>query len=159
MGVQHNVVLNQTNIRWFSRGHVLTRVFEFRDEIMLVFCEKSNNLCEIFESREFVISLAFLADIFSHLNDLNIKMQGTGVTVMNTGEEINAFVQKLALWKRKGIKTILQVFLTWIIYLKSNRMKILAMIRIYGDIITQLENMMEIFTNYFKDTEPNLNWI
>ena len=95
---------------------------------MLVFCEKSNDLCEVFESREFVILLAFLADIFSHLNDLNIKMQGTGMTVMNTGEEINAFAQKLALWKRKAIKTILHVFLTWIIYLKTNRMKILAMI-------------------------------
>ena len=108
MGVQHNIRLYHTNIRGFSRGHVLTRVFEFRDEIMLLFCEKSSDLCKIFESREFVILLAFLADIFSHLNDLNIKMQGTGVIIINTGEEINAFVQKLALWKRKAIKTILK---------------------------------------------------
>ena len=46
---------------------------------MLVFCEKTNDLCKVFKSREFVILLAFFADIFSHLNDLNIKMQGTGM--------------------------------------------------------------------------------
>ena len=31
-------------------------------------------------------------------------MKGTEVTIMSTREKINAFVQKLALWKRKAIK-------------------------------------------------------
>ena len=87
---------------------------------MLVFCEKTNNLCKVFKSREFVISLAFFADVFSHLNDLNIKMQGTGMTVMNTGEEINAFVQKLIIMEAKSYKNNFACF-PYINYLLENK--------------------------------------
>jgi hypothetical protein len=50
------------------------------------------------------VSLAYLEGIFSHLNDLNIPLQGSEVTVLDANEEIAAFQQKLALWKRRVAK-------------------------------------------------------
>ena len=45
-------------------------------------------------------SLSYLADIFSHLNDLNMFMQGMYANHILCTEKIEAFKKKLALWKR-----------------------------------------------------------
>lgn len=47
----------------------------------------------------FKIQLAYLVDIFSHLNDLNIGLQGSNVTVVSAKEKMQAFDDKLMLWK------------------------------------------------------------
>jgi hypothetical protein len=48
--------------------------------------------------------VAYLSDIFSHLNDFSISLQGSEVTVLDANEKITAFQQKLALWKRRVAK-------------------------------------------------------
>ena len=40
-----------------------------------------------------------MADIFSHINNLNRAMQEPGVTIMDAAEKLNAFLLKLSLWK------------------------------------------------------------
>ena len=42
-----------------------------------------------------------MAHIFSHLNEINISIQGFGVTVMEASEKIKGFHDKLYLWKRR----------------------------------------------------------
>ena len=47
------------------------------------------------------MSLAYLSDIFTHLNDLNISIQGKGINMMTGRKKISAFTNKLSIWKNR----------------------------------------------------------
>jgi len=51
------------------------------------------------EDPSWVADLAFLTDLVSHLNDLNLSMQGEKHLISELVEKIEAFKRKLALWK------------------------------------------------------------
>ena len=78
MGTEHTVLLFHTNVRWRSRGKVFNRLFELRYEVLtfLKNCEKKPVYAANLESSRFLLRLAYLADIFSALNDLCISLQG-----------------------------------------------------------------------------------
>lgn len=101
LGSEHEVLLYHTDVRWLSRGRVLTRVMELRNEMAGFLREKKNKLADEFDQHSFIVSLAYLADIFSHLNDLNVSLQGRQVNILDAKEKIGAFSQKLELWKSR----------------------------------------------------------
>jgi len=101
MGSEHEVLLYYTEVRWLSRGQVMKRLYELREEISNFLIEKQSSLSKHFDSIEFVHGLAYLTDIFSHLNEVNISIQEKEVTIMDASEKINAFVSKISLWKRR----------------------------------------------------------
>jgi len=74
---------------------------ELKDEIAIFLREYQNNCAEKFEDEVFILYLSYLADIFSHLNDLNIFMQGMYATYILCTEKIEVFKKKLAFWKRR----------------------------------------------------------
>ena len=63
-----------SHVLWLSRGRVFTRVPELKMEIITFLREEENKLCGEFEIHNFTASLAYLADVFSHLNDMNISL-------------------------------------------------------------------------------------
>ena len=69
MGSEHEVLLYYTEVRWLSRRQVLKRLFELRTEVLLFLKDKGNSLSEYLESEDFVRGLAYLADIFTQLNE------------------------------------------------------------------------------------------
>jgi hypothetical protein len=54
--------------------------------------------------------VAYLADIFSHLNYLNESMQGKEENVLTSSHKLNGFLRKLRIWKLQVEKKNLQVF-------------------------------------------------
>ena len=54
-----------------------------------------------FESDDFILFLVYLSDIFTHLNDLNISIQGNGIKIITGTEKIAAFTSKLSIWKNR----------------------------------------------------------
>ncbi|XP_068221363.1 protein FAM200C-like [Palaemon carinicauda] len=72
IGAEHSVLLYLTEVMWLSRGRVLTRVFELHEEIMQFLGNQGSEIADHFENREFILSLAYLADVFMHLNELNV---------------------------------------------------------------------------------------
>ena len=83
MGSQHQSLLFYTAVRWLSRGKVFARLFELRHEIsQFLLSQNSHDLYALFENDRWIEKLAYLADIFEHLNELNIKMQGKNKNIL-----------------------------------------------------------------------------
>ena len=92
---EHKQLLYYTKVRWLSRGNLVARVFELRDETA------KPELAVYFENVKFLSRLAYLVDIFEALNLLNLKMQMTGKDIIQFINFTRAFVEKLGNWKRK----------------------------------------------------------
>nr|DBA32953.1 TPA: hypothetical protein GDO54_000696 [Pyxicephalus adspersus] len=101
MGSEFEVLLYHSNVRWLSRGQVLNRVFVMRVELALFLQEQQHCHADCFKNSEFILILAYMADIFAALNHHNKQMQGGGVNIIEAEENLKAFQKKLPLWKRR----------------------------------------------------------
>ena len=75
LGADHNTSLFYCNTSWLSKREVLLREYELRNEIF-IFLKENRALATSFEDEAFLTQLAYLCDIFSKLNQLNISLQG-----------------------------------------------------------------------------------
>jgi hypothetical protein len=69
-------------IWWLSRGRVLNRVTELIGELQDYFQENNRpDFAKCFEDEEWLEKLAYLADSFDHMKQLNKSLQGPGENV------------------------------------------------------------------------------
>jgi hypothetical protein len=88
LGKQHINPLLHTEIQWLSRGRVLNRVFELKSDLQDYFQENRRpDFAKCFED-EWLEKLAYLADIFHHMNQLNKSLQGSGTNVLTSSDKI-----------------------------------------------------------------------
>ena len=76
MSDEHCILLYHTDIRWLSRGRVMTRFFKLRETIKLFLQYKNSDLVGSHESNEFIQRVAYIAYVMYHLNELNLSLQG-----------------------------------------------------------------------------------
>ena len=124
---------------------MLSRIFELREEVtLLLFAKQKNDLLLAFGGVKFSTYLAYLADIFKRLNQLNKKVQGPGSNVIVYTDAINTFVTKLKLWSQQANNDNFASFhhLTEIAgdYFEQN---------LKADIISHLQNLQNEFEQYF----------
>nr|XP_014351308.1 PREDICTED: general transcription factor II-I repeat domain-containing protein 2A-like [Latimeria chalumnae] len=86
-----------TEARWLSRGNVLKRFFVLREEIKSFLQEKGRDT-SVMEDRDWIAGLAFLTDVTGHLNDLNLRLQGSQHLICDLFEAVCAFQMKLKLF-------------------------------------------------------------
>ena len=98
---EHKQPLYYTKVRWLSRGNLVARAFELRDEIKIFLETAKPELAVHFKNVKFLSRLAYLVDIFEATNQLNLKMQGKGKDIIQFVDFTGAFVEKLGNWKRK----------------------------------------------------------
>ena len=91
-------VVYYSEVRWLSRGEMLKRVFELKDEIQIFMQLKGQPIPE-FQDDDWLCDFAFLIDITSHLNELNTRLQGKDQLISMMFEHIKGFQIKLHLWE------------------------------------------------------------
>lgn len=123
LGSEHQSLLFHNGVRWLSRGKVLSRLHELLHEfnVFVIENESCSNFLQYLEDDEWKVKLAYLADIFGLLNELNLQIQGTGMNCFTYMNKIDAFkkswrcgkhwlsheISKYFNWLRKELRTTL----------------------------------------------------
>ncbi|CAF88181.1 unnamed protein product, partial [Tetraodon nigroviridis] len=81
-----------------TQGKVLHRCFELREEICLFLDNKGKDTTQLRDER-FLCEMAFLCDITSHLNAVNLQLQGRGRVISDMYRTVKAFQTKRTLWE------------------------------------------------------------
>ena len=95
---EYGNVVYHTDVRWLSRANVLKGFIALKPEISKFLETEPKEFSELNDS-SWNEDLFFLGDITSHLNDLNIKLQGKGKLIFDLHAAVNAFKVKLRLQK------------------------------------------------------------
>uniref|UniRef100_A0A2P2ICW4 Zinc finger protein n=1 Tax=Hirondellea gigas TaxID=1518452 RepID=A0A2P2ICW4_9CRUS len=146
MDTDQTALLFNTRVRWLSKGNVLSRVFELRESIELFLdTENKVDLLSAFNKEGLEVSLAYLADIFEALHELNKKMQEQGSNVIMRNDCVNAFIAKLQLWASRARNGNLASFHRLSDILGDSDIEL----TLREDIIAHLENLGDEFRRYY----------
>lgn len=109
----HQDLLYHSRVRWLSLGKVFQRVWKLKEEIG-VFLERLGKADEFPElsNNSWICDFVFATDVFSHLNELNTKLQGKDQFVHDMYTNVKAFKSKLALFSRQILNKLFTHFPT-----------------------------------------------
>ena len=123
---------------------MVSRIFELSEKVKVA--KQKNNLLLAFGGDKYSTYLAYLADIFKTLNQLNKKLQGPGSNMTVHTDAITAFVAELKLWSQRANN--------------DNFASFHHLTEITGDdfeqnlkenIISNLQNLQNEFERYFSE--------
>ena len=81
----------------YGEGGVLSRLVDLREEVKQFIRERNSVLVEPLLDEEWMAKLAYMADIFSLLNELTISLQGICTNIFTLRNKMDAFKKNLAL--------------------------------------------------------------
>ena len=100
--------------------------------------------------------LAYLADVFGHLNDMILYLQGRDVTVSDVKDKLAGITVRMAVWQAQFKVGSIFSFLLQERRLKINRIDLPDNIKIC--IIEHLEIVSAEFRSYFNDDTLHVSW-
>ena len=95
-----------------------------------------------------MVSLAYLVDIFSRLNEVNLSLQGKDKTVIKFIDILSAFQAKLELWERKMAMDKTGMFPVLNALLEDN-----------ANYIDNLQSLHSEFAKYIPDVRDDLSFV
>ena len=110
MKADHTNLLLRTEIRWLPRGKVLARVHALRNELIAFWTNEQRDDAKLVANDDWWARVAYMADIFQHLNELNTRIQGRNEYLLMSTDKINGFPSKVQLWQQHAINKNLEMF-------------------------------------------------
>jgi len=101
-------LLFHTEVRWLSKGTCLTRFYSLFDTILQFLTTADPKMADSVKLMR--NDIAYLADIFAILNDVNKRLQGEMCTLIMCKSVIMSFMTKLALYKQNVGRGLLTQF-------------------------------------------------
>ena len=96
-------LLLHNNVRWLSKGRVFERFWSISREVAAFLAElrsqKATQFCLFLENEKQMDIVAFLVDITSHLNELNLRLQGKDNSICELMTAVRSFQRKLEVFK------------------------------------------------------------
>jgi zinc finger BED domain-containing protein 5/7/8/9 len=112
---------------------------------------------EFFGSENFLTMLAYLCDIFSRLNELNLSIQGKKASIFDSHSKIVSMKRKLNFYALKIKEDDLTSFPTLAVYVGSSNSSLSPELkRIF---IAHVTKMKEEFDRYFPEENINHTWV
>ena len=100
MDSQQFRLLMHTDVRWLSKGKVLTRVHELQKELILFFYkEKHERFCKYLRYEFWLAKMEYLTEIFGQINIVNSSMQGRNENIITSTDKLVALKKKIVIWK------------------------------------------------------------
>lgn len=123
MGSDHTAILLHSKSRWLSRGKVLSRIFELRDEIRIFLQEEGSDLADNFYCDKYLMKLAYISDMFLKLNEVNLQLQGANTHIPHLAEKITSFMRKLEMWLQRVKVGCVDSFENLKSFIKDNKLQ------------------------------------
>ncbi|XP_042221907.1 zinc finger BED domain-containing protein 5-like [Homarus americanus] len=120
-----------------------------RTQVEIFLNEKKHALASRLSEPRWLLQLAYLADIFSELNLLNMSMQGRDETYVTLSEKLKAFKAKLRLWKGKIEQGNAASFPLLNLFLKDK--EDVSLLDVQNIIVEHLEKLSDEFDRYIPD--------
>jgi hypothetical protein len=79
----------------------LTRLFELKTDVEIFLRDKKSPLSDYFKNNVWLAKLAYLSDVFSILNELNLSMQWPHINIFISYNKIDAFLKKMGVWTNR----------------------------------------------------------
>lgn len=158
-GTEHEQLLLHTDVRWLSRGKTLLRLYELRSEVSVFLTQHLHPLAVVFEDAEWVARLAYLADVFTKLNELNLSLQGKESHILKMYDKVKGFTKKLKLWEKKCDERDVSYFPLLDYHLATTDVARGPVVKL---VQAHLSKLCMDFSQYFQDIEEKserLDWV
>lgn len=157
MGSEHIQLLLHTEVRWLSRGKMLSRLFELYSEVQLFLMETDFELRYKLLDESWIMTLAYLSDIFNRLNNLNLSLQGRGTNRFSVNDKINAFIKKIQMMEKSVSDENLQSFPNLENFVSEHEIKVEN--KFITNIKLHCQILAESFEKYFQEDYSEMLWI
>uniref|UniRef100_K7FIT3 HAT C-terminal dimerisation domain-containing protein n=1 Tax=Pelodiscus sinensis TaxID=13735 RepID=K7FIT3_PELSI len=154
MDNQHTALLLPTEVRWLSQGKMLVRLFGLHHELSAYLMDHRFQLSDLLINFLWLSRVAYLADIFTKLNEVNLSLQGKKVNIFNAKDKILSLVMEAAVLDDKNNLDCLPTLND---FLEENECKLDE--DNCSDIRDHLRDLYTDIIKYFPTINDNNNWI
>ena len=150
MQADHGQLLFHSSVRSLSRGKVLSRIYELRNELAVFLHDRKPVWAKLFRDEEWLALLVYVTNIIVIINGLNSSMQGRNASLFATADKIDDMQRKPKAWKIRVANNCNDMFpqLATVIDDAGNNLDVKC---VQGTATEHLSNLVERIQRYFPE--------